>query len=115
MKTAREVITDARLGNTHWGRRILRAERNGAFTEKDYDDSNQWTTCACGKQDQRLFDGGSPWDSHLRQLGYQFTSHVQYGRHIEDGIVWAAETLVYIEETAKELLAGMAGRTCQLA
>jgi len=50
MNTATEILSNANLEETHWGKRILTAELNSnKFTEKDRLDASGWTTCACGR------------------------------------------------------------------
>ena len=51
---AKDLLTQHNLQTSHWGQRIIAAEeRGGKFTEEDANDSYDWTTCACGKQDPR--------------------------------------------------------------
>jgi len=115
MPTAREILTNAKLGNTHWGRRIIAAERRGAFTSKDNADSRSWQTCACGKQDPRIprcdpspgrpGDPSMRWDlcptdSQLAQMGSDFFDAVSF-RDFQK----AAKLVVGIEARSVEVLA----------
>lgn len=109
MTTAQEIIKNARLGNTHWGRRILNAARRGSFNETDQRLADRWTTCACGRTDARLLnenDGQEPWDSTLRSAGYDFGATVKV-RSNSYSIRDAAYLLVKIEDRARQL-------TCEL-
>lgn len=102
-----QTLVDARIAKTSWGRRIIRAEARGAFTGDAKEDANNWTTCACGKQDPRLLGGMArrPMDYDLRQLGYDFGYQVR-----NDNFLGAARTLIAIEDRAGFLLR----TTCQI-
>jgi len=100
--TAKELLTEANLHATHWGRRIITAEELQGTTPADISDSGEWTTCACGKQNPRIprTKLGCPIDKYLEELGTAFYEHVCAHRFLE-----AAETLIAIEQRAAELLA----------
>ena len=103
--TAKQLLTDANLHATHWGQRIIAAEETGAFTAQDRDDANNWTTCACSKQDPRIPRnkfGSAPCDNTLRRIGQYFLDCVRADAYTE-----AAETLIAIERRAAEILADL--------
>jgi len=120
MQTATEILTEAVLDKSYWGRKIIAAENRGGFTYSNVDQSENWVTCACGKNDliksmpdQRArHSDDPPNDSELRQLGTDFYHNVQngsidYGYNEEerqDYIIRAAQTLVDIEDRANELV-----------
>jgi hypothetical protein len=98
--TAEQVLVEAGLEKTFWGRIIIDAENNDEFDEADVNNAGDWTTCACGQQDSRLHrTGGIPLDSYLQDYGYKFNYAVNH-----NNFVLAAETLVDIEDRAAELL-----------
>lgn len=113
MKTALEILTDARLHTSYWGKRIIKAEKRGRFTENDSEMVADWMTCACGKQDPRIprldFETcianrslgclGAPADSELREKGVIFYNHIKEHRFVD-----AARTLVKIEKRASIVL-----------
>ena len=101
---ARTLLTQAGLSRSHWGKRIIAAEKRGRFTKLDKDDASWWTTCACGKRDRRILRDlvFAPQDGSLRSCGAWFSSHVENNRFEE-----AAETLISIEARAREVLAGI--------
>jgi hypothetical protein len=101
-KTAREILHENRLLSSYWGRRIVKAEEQSRFTEKDVRHSASWQTCACGRQDDRIPRDdreGAPIDEDLQDLGYAFYSFVL--QHNPRG---AANVLVKIERRAAEVL-----------
>lgn len=102
MKTALEILTDAGLHNSYWGKRIIKAEKRGEFTEGDVKKAGSWTTCACGKQDPRIprDEEGAPCDVYLWELGLGFN-----GKVYTHQVVQAARTLVKIEKRAAIVLA----------
>lgn len=99
------TILGPRLAKTHWGKRILAAAKRGGFTEGDGQDSMDWTTCACGKQDPRILrtSWGHPADGRLALLGTDFAGRVC---DLDDPAA-AARTLVAIEKRAAEILADL--------
>ena len=100
--TATEILEYEGLENTHWGKRIMLAEKYGCFTERDVEKAGVWTTCACGMQDDRIprSQSGTPEDGNLESYGSNFYYHVKNHR------VWeAAEELAKIEQRAFEVLA----------
>jgi hypothetical protein len=102
--TAKQLLTEANLHATHWGKRIITAEEFHGTTPSDLSDSGEWTTCACGKQDPRIprTKSGAPIDEYLEELGVAFYQNVCAHRFLE-----AAETLIAIERRAAEILAGL--------
>lgn len=101
------------LKRTHWGRRILAAEKRGRFTEDDERKANMWPSCACGKQDPRIpryigefghdegiYQPDEPRDRELRLAGVKFGIAVSRNNF---PAAWAA--LAAIEKRAGEILA----------
>ena len=101
MNEAKQLLEKAGLSETHWGKSIIRAEKNDGFNVWDKEFAADWTTCACGKQDPRIpREGrGSPVDPTLFELGVSFSGQVDF-----DQILAAAETLIRIEKRATEVL-----------
>lgn len=101
MNEAKQLLEEAGLSETYWGQIITEAEKLGGFTLWDRKYANQWTTCACGKQDPRIpREGrGSPVDPTLFELGVSFSEQVYF-----DQILATAETLIKIEKRAIEVL-----------
>lgn len=110
MKTTREILTEAGLDQKHWGKRIIAAEKRGAFSQKERRDATGWTTCACGKQDPRLHDNdGFPTDQQLDNLALEFCyavcgKHEPWGIEEAPSAIKAARTLIAIEKRAEFLL-----------
>jgi len=120
MQTATEILTEEVLDKSYWGKKIIAAENRGGFTHSNVDQSSDWVTCACGKNDliksmpdQRArHSDDSPNDSELRQLGTDFYHNVQNGSmdygynepERQGYIIRAAQTLVDIEDRANELM-----------
>lgn len=123
-KTAKEILVFHNLNESHWGKRIIRAENIGEFTTKDRNDSSSWVTCACGKKgnliEWKLFDQEDPLsedliefedfddtnlavvpkDSILEEWGRKFWQAVSHGTLVDkpDGVfIDAAKALVNIE------------------
>jgi len=102
MSKTKRILTDAGLEDTYWGKAIIQAQEDGAFTPELSEESGNWTTCACGKQSDmipRQPDGGAPVDSILLKLGVLFCDFVG-----DNAFTRSAETLVKIEERATEVL-----------
>lgn len=101
-KTAKELLTEAGLQDSHWGRRIIAAEERGKFNSEDRNDSLKWTDCACGHQDPRIPRDcmGVPLDDGLSSLGASFHVRVESNR-----FDYAAYILIAIEKRAGEVLA----------
>ena len=107
--TAKEILIQANLQDSHWGQRIIAAEERGNFTLEDSYDSGDWTTCACGTQDPRIPRGvrGTPLDEVLLDGGLVFSKLIDV---YEDGSNWefdfveAAKTLITIEKRAAEII-----------
>lgn len=99
-----ELIQRHGIDKTFWGGRIIHASESDTreFTEEDVELAQEWATCACGRQDERIpriWDGG-PEDVELRFLGRLFMDAVE-----ESEIAVAALVLVNIERRAREILA----------
>ncbi len=86
---------------THWGKRIVAAEKRGRFVKRDIEDAGNWPTCACGKVyiRKRFRVSGSkeriPMDDKLGVMGDQFVDHVN-----GHNFIWAAILLRDIEDRA---------------
>ena len=104
-----------------WWHRIEQAEARGHFTQQDREDARQWTTCACGEQDERIprrhLDTrmithprempsgiGYPLDDRLLMLGIVFPRYVSEDRFDE-----AREVLHRIERNAERVLRKYSG------
>ena len=102
MKEAEKTLVDAGLEETFWGTRIIEAEKRGDFSQGQTGLAGVWTTCACGKQDERMpreKQTGAPVDGILRALGSTFYADVW-----QNDFADAAKTLVKIEERAAQIL-----------
>lgn len=99
--TAKELLTNAGLAKTYWGKKIIAAEKRGELDETDYSMSLSWQTCACGKQDARIPRDkyGCPEDYQLYRLGEDFPRFIRLKEFLD-----AAQTLVAIEKRAAEIL-----------
>lgn len=101
--TAADILKDAGHDHTHWGRIIIKAERQGEFTNEDQLASGNWVTCACGKLDKDIprwqldvgIDKGRPKDDALVNLGGLFCHAV-----MENRFTSAAHLLCNIERRA---------------
>lgn len=86
-----------------WWGAIERAEKRGKFTEAERVKAAWWNTCACGRNDPRLFSERNaytgPNDRVLYKLGALFSDMVSIG-----DARGAAETLAKIEMRAGKLL-----------
>jgi hypothetical protein len=102
MKKTKEILIDAGVKDTYWGRAILSAEKVGHFTPANKNKAGNWVSCACGKTTQdipRDHKGGNmPLDSRLSQLGMDFYVCVN-----TDKIVSSAKTIALIERRAIEV------------
>ncbi len=102
---AEQRLTEHNLHNSHWGKRIIKAERVGGFTFADKLDAHNWTTCACGKQDPRIPRHtdirvkNMLIDNTLTNLGVRFYADVKEGKYLE-----SANTLIGIEQRSIEIL-----------
>jgi len=101
-----KYLKDNNLDKTHWGERIILAEDEGEFSDKDIDDSGAWLSCACGKLDKRIQRqppdhdfGGTPVDATLRHLGFRFHDYVSY-----NNFMMAAQSLCQIQTREAKLL-----------
>ena len=102
MGRATTLLIEHGLAATHWGRRIVEAEKRGEFTTSDYKDAADWVTCACGRSAagfSRVEGGDAPQDDHLHRLGDDFNNCV-----IEQNMLGAAITLGSIENRATALI-----------
>ena len=104
---AEQTLTEAKLNKTHWGKRIIRAEKRGDFFKYERTDAFEWTTCACGFQDERIprYKDGErgndyePKDAQLSRLGGNF-----YVAVLENKFLLAAKRLIRIEIRAAKIL-----------
>lgn len=100
---AKQLLEEAKLDKTYWGKKIIEAEARGHFTETMRLRAEHWQTCACGRQDKRLHrSDGVPRDSLMAEFGYYFSNQVD-----QDNFICVAETLCAIERRAAKLLAEM--------
>lgn len=99
MKTAKEILEEAKLHDTVWGQRIIAAEERNQFTLEDRRKALEWTTCACGEITSNIPRNvfGAPRDTRLFNLGMLFIGFVRIENPDFNG---AAKTLVKIEERA---------------
>lgn len=100
--TAEELLTEEGLAHTHWGQRIIAAEKTGCFTCNDKDNSADWVTCACGKSNlpHRMKDiDSAPLDATLRGYGMAFWVKV-----VNDDFLVAARILIEIENRVIALM-----------
>jgi hypothetical protein len=96
--SAKEILEEANLQDTFWGRIIVKAELRGVgFAPHWVALAGSWTTCACGKVTANIPRDriGSPRDYVLNQLGISFYSAICYNNYYE-----AASNLVAIEKRA---------------
>lgn len=96
------LLEENRLERTFWGKRIIDAEARGSFNREDEKLADNWTTCACGRQDDcipRDIDG-APLDSRLEELGMRFGDIIEGSK----AFVATTKTLIAIEKRAKEVL-----------
>ena len=101
-----EILRKAKLDSTHWGKRVVAAEKRGRFRRRQIHDACSWVTCACGKLDGiRRGCLGIPLDLVLRSLGHIFTDSVAANRFAK-----AAEALIAIEKRAAQLTRKKRGR-----
>ena len=99
-----EMLEDAGLQDTFWGKRIIEAAERGEFTKKDDYGSSSWVTCACGKCSTKIEKedwSNEPKDFELNRLGRRFGI---YASSYNGSAYKAAETLVAIERRAAALL-----------
>ena len=100
---AKELLINAKLDATYWGKKIIAAEKRGHATDLELRMSRSWTTCACGKQDPRIprmcSSFAAPEDMELFHLGSRFPDLLLHR-------CWwsAAETLIAIERRACEII-----------
>lgn len=102
--TAQEILTEANLQDTHWGKVIIEAEAGHGFSVKEQRDAGNWCTCACGRTTCDIPRHVSPpgegdtWplDKTLYALGMDFYDFVCSNAY-ED----SAKTLVEIEKRAQ--------------
>lgn len=99
--TAKKYLTECGLQDSHWGKRIIKAEEREYFTDEDKRDSMDWFSCACGKLDKRIGrnTSGIPVDDTLYDLSRCFNLYCY-----EDDIFEAAKCLVLINKREAELL-----------
>jgi len=109
-QTVTDVLQQAQLHDSYWGKKILAAEKRGKFTLSNVSEAASWVTCACGKSNtpiemrpsgfSRNYQPG-PVDNKLRYLGDEFHVNV-----VDNEFMDAAKTLVEIEERAREIVLG---------
>lgn len=101
--TAKQILEDAGLAESHWGKRIIRAEVRGKFTKADRRDAKNWVTCACGQvtADIPRHNDNRPVDNDLWLSGAKFACDVAFDRYIR-----AAKILIEIEKRAIEVAGG---------
>lgn len=113
-KTAKELLTDAKLDHTYWGKKIIAIEARGNSTREDIRLATGWQTCACGKQDSRIpreqGEEKAPLDNRLYELGIQFCGAVD-----SNDPVAAANTLIKIELRAAKVLAKVLAKEAAVA
>ena len=98
--SAAQILMDAGLEYSHWGRRIRLAEGRGGFNGLDQLDAAQWPTCACGELDESLIGpGGAPIDDKLVRLGARVLVAVN-----DDKFEMATVYLIEIMTRSGELL-----------
>ena len=104
MKTAKEVLAEAGLDQSHWGIRIIEAELRGFFTIADEHASGNWMSCACGRLDDHIErdpEYGEPEDQELNEYGIKFYNAVTCNDFLE-----AALSLIKIVKRSMELWRG---------
>lgn len=88
----------------YWWATIDRAEKRGFFTDEEIAKAQGWTTCACGRQDNRIptrrHNPFVPHDERLFSLGIRFFNDVSAHNFAQ-----ARTTLTKIEKRAAEVLA----------
>jgi hypothetical protein len=102
------ILTEANLQTSYWGKKIIAAAKRGHFTESNKEQALDWVTCACGKLDDAIpryrqdwSRYGEPLDERLAFLGTAFSEAIDWGDHQD-----AAHCLIDIEERAIEVLRG---------
>jgi len=110
--TALEILSNANLENSFWGKKVIAAEKRGHFTDSNFQNANSWVTGACGKDETavtyfpELLDNLPPRDRKVRKLGEEFYEAVRDGasthywnREYRLGFIrGAASTLVEMQE-----------------
>jgi len=106
-QTVTDVLQRGMVHDTYWGKKILAAEKRGKFTPSNVNEAASWVTCACGKSitpiamrpsgSNKNYQPG-PVDDKLRHLGDEFHVNV-----VDNEFLYAAKTLVEIEERARSL------------
>lgn len=87
--------------DTFWGKRLIELSKDDSNHDKYTDDSGDWTTCVCGKQDERIQrdSSGRPLDAILSSLGEKFHYKLWDRQYFK-----AAKALADIEERAAVLI-----------
>jgi hypothetical protein len=101
MNEAKQLLVEAGLDNSHWGKRIIIAGDRGWFTDDENEMAGSWVTCACGKLDDGIDRQrcGEPADDRLGRLGFRFNEYVDHDYYLA-----AAQCLIDIEHRAIEVL-----------
>ena len=98
--SASNIIKEAALENTYWGKKIILAEESGTkFSRDDINEAANWDSCAVGTlaiKIERTNFSSAPTDRELYDLGYTFAAYVN-----EQNLLFAARTLVDIYNRAK--------------
>lgn len=101
MNVAKELLIQAGLHESVWGKRIITAEQDNGFNDRDRILTCSWLTCACGEhaKEVELNPNGGPRDWDLRRLGLDFMGHIRRNRYKD-----AVKTLTAVEERVGQLL-----------
>ena len=105
---AKQILTEANLHKSYWGKIIIAAEKRERFTDVSKRQSQDWTVCACGELDKKIprrytsayVEANAPIDRQLFSLGVTFMTAVE-----NDKFTLAAKRLTRIENRAKKILA----------
>jgi hypothetical protein len=96
-RTAESILKEAKLHRRVWGKAIIKAERNGGFTEAEMLAAKNWRTCGVLKNIPKNPDG-VPVDTLITRMGAIFGDFV-----CTNNVVKAAKCLVEIEKLANAL------------
>jgi hypothetical protein len=115
MLHAHALLVKEGLDRSVWGKRIIKAELRGNFTQDVEWRADEWMSCACGKLDAHIKRDAdyAPTDKKLNKLGIDFSEWIDsdFNTHsfsssegVHDQFHGAAITLVAIEKRSIELL-----------